>query len=321
MKNLILATCILAFSTSTYADEKWSVTVNFAMTGMPMVMPAQTHTVCVAGGEQDRSKMIPMENGCTTSNIKSTATSLSLHIECPAPQKLSGDLKMTYGANSYKGEMTAKGDFGGHQGDIKISYNGKKIGSCSANDNTAKQANKMLDQQQQLLAQQQAMQNSAMAMACGQAANELNYQAEAALATMCPNFKSMVCKVFNTKASTAKGLNQLQLEKGEELSNIADYCGANLTELSAKACTSAKSQQKWLEASQFCGEDAELAALAAKECTGLNFTAMSFEDPRRNYQPICSRYASKARQENNSVLDSGKKALDNVNKLRGVFGF
>ena len=225
MKKFTVAVCVLAVSTISYADEKWSVNVNMSMTGMAMAIPSQTHTVCVAGGEQNRSRMIPMEDGCTTSNIKTTANSMSLHVECPAPQKLSGDLKMTYNANSYKGEMTAKGDFGGHQGDIKISYNGKKIGTCAANENTVHQANKMLDEQQQLLSQQQALQNSAMAMACGQAANELNYQAEAALSAVCPNFKSMVCKIFNSKTNTPKGLAQLQLEKGEELASIADYCG------------------------------------------------------------------------------------------------
>lgn len=320
MKNYLLVTCLLALNSLSYADEKWSVTVNMAMTGMPIAIPSQTHNVCVAGGEQNRSKMIPMEDGCNTSHLKSTANSLSVHIECPAPQKMSGDLKMTYSANSYKGEMTAKGDFDGYKGDIKVSYSGKKIGTCSANDNTANQVNKMLEQQQQLLNQQQALQGGAMAMACGQAANELAYQAETSFSAMCPNFKSMVCKVFNSKISTPKGLTQLQLEKGEDLSAIADYCGANLSEITVKACTTAKSQQKWLEAVQLCGEDNELATIAAKECTGLNFTSMSVGDARRNYQPLCSRYAAKARQENN-VLDSGKKALDNVNKLRGVFGF
>lgn len=321
MKNYLLVACLLALSSTSYADEKWSVTVNMAMTGMPMAIPSQTHTVCVAGGEQNRSKMIPMEDGCTTSNIKTTANSMSVHIECPAPQKFSGDLKMTFSANSYKGEMTAKGDFDGYKGDIKVSYSGKKIGTCLANDNTANQANKMLEQQQQLLSQQQAMQNSAMAMACGQAANELNYQAETALSAMCPNFKSMMCKTFTSKTNTPKGLAQLQLEKGEDLPTIADYCGANLSEITAKACSTAKAQQKWLEAVQLCGEDTELAVLAAKECTGLNFTSMPIGDARRNYQPLCARYAAKARQENNNVLDSGKKALDNMNKLRGVFGF
>jgi len=50
-------------------------------------------------------------------------------------------MKMTYTANSYKGEMTARQLLtDGYQGDIKITYSGRKIGTCAATENTALQA-------------------------------------------------------------------------------------------------------------------------------------------------------------------------------------
>lgn len=318
MKRYLLP--LLVLSAAVHADEKWNVTVNMAMTGMPFPIPQQTHTVCVAPGEQNRTKMIPTEDGCTTSNVKTTGNSMSAHIECPPPKKMSGDVKVTYTGNSYKGEMTARGDFDGHPGDMKITYAGKKIGSCSPGENTVTQANAMMAQQQAQMAQIQGMQANYNSMACAQVANEMNIQAEAYMTAMCPTIKTDICKVFARKSADPAALRQLKLEKGDDWVQVASYCGADINALSAQACTSAKSQQKWLEATEFCGEDSELAAVAAKECTGLKFTSMSQSDPRRNYQPLCAKYAVKARSEG-GVLDTGKKAIDGVNKLRGVFGF
>jgi hypothetical protein len=37
--------------------------------------------------------------------------------------------------------------------------------------------------------------------------------------------------------------------------------------------------------------------------------------------PLCDRYAKKARaSQGGGVMDTGKKALDGLNKLRGLFG-
>lgn len=178
----------------------------------------------------------------------------------------------------------------------------------------------MLAQQQAQMAQLQGMQGNYMTTACAQVANELNYQAESAMTSMCPNFKVDLCKAFSRKSSDPAALRQLKLEKGEDWPQIASYCGADANTVTAQACSTAKAQQKWLEASDFCGEDSELAAVAAKECTGLSFTSMASSDPRRNYMPLCSRYGIKGRAQG-GLIDSGKKAIDGVNKLRGVFGF
>ncbi len=319
--GLLSGLCLLTMSGQSVADDKWEVKVNMAMTGMPFAIPQQTHIICAAStaNEQARLKMIPTEEGCTTSQIKSSPSSMSVHIECPTPNKMSGDMKMTYTANSYKGEMTARSHSDGYQGDIKITYIGKKIGTCAASENTALQAKQQLKQQQTMMAQQQANQDHYMSTACAQMANEMNIQTVTMMSQTCPNLKTDICQAFKVKTSNPTYFKQLKLEKGEYLGEIATYCNVDAQIIEQQACTAAKNQKLWLEASEFCGEDSDLAMIAAKECTGLSFTSMPTSDPRRSYMPLCSRYAQKA-QTNPRLIDSGTKALDGINKLRGLFG-
>lgn len=317
--SLVPACLTLAVLGIAHADDRWSVTTSFDMPGMPFPMPPQTREVCVSPDDKTHSKMVPMEDGCQVSNLKTTGNSTSFHMECAPPKKMSGDLKMTWSGNTYNGEMTAKTDMHGHSGTMKITYAGKKIGSCDHSENTVVQANQMMAQQQAMMKQQQAMQGSYMAQACQQAANEMNTQAVGMMTQMCPNLKTDICKAFSTRTASPDGLRQLILEKGDDWQSVAGFCGADAGAIKTKGCAAAKSGKNWPAAVDLCGvDDPDMANIAKSECGGLNFTAMPQDDARRSLRPVCSKYMPKS--SGGGAIDTGKKALDNINKLRGLFG-
>ena len=61
----------------------------------------------------------------------------------------------------------------------------------------------------------------------------------------------------------------MELKQEGKLDGIAGYCGQDAAALQRKACTAAKTRQRWDAAWALCGEDPELAAVAQKECPGM----------------------------------------------------
>lgn len=131
---LVLIACLGAGSV--YADDKWEVTTSMEMVGMPFQMPATTQVVCLPPGEQNTEKMVPADKNCKVKSFSTSGNTSRFRIECAPPQQMTGEGEITrMGKDAYKGLLKAKGNMQGQAFDMKISYAGRKIGSCPASEN------------------------------------------------------------------------------------------------------------------------------------------------------------------------------------------
>jgi hypothetical protein len=316
MTRRLLPTLFLGLlSLPALADEQWEITTSFEMTGMPMAMsmPPTTTKVCVPPGEQSREKLVTSgDKNCKVSNFRSTGNSSSFHIECGPPNNMSGDGQVTWSAGGYKGSLKAHTRMDGQNIDMKMTYTGRKTGACTGDSVNVR----ALQAQAQTAQTQQAAYTNQM---CQQMVENLAYQGSEYMGQSCPNLKANICKSLSQRPEDPVGFLTLQQEG--RLEGAAAWCGQDTAALQQRACVAAKAKKRWDAATSLCGEDPELAAVAQKECGGLNFTAMPSEDSRRAMLPLCSRYAPrKPAAAGNSAVDTGMKAVDTVNKLRGLFG-
>lgn len=300
---------------SALADEQWEITTAVEMTGMPMAMsmPPTTTKVCVPPGEQSREKLVSSgDKNCKVSNFRTSGNSSSFHIECGPPNKMSGDGQVSWSGDSYKGSLKARSTMEGMTMDMKITYNGRKTGACTGDSVNVR----ALQAQAKNAQVNQAVYTNRM---CQEIVNNLAWQGSEYMGQTCPNLKPAICQALTARVNDPLGFMKLQQEG--QLEGVAGYCGQDAVALKQQACQAAKSQKRWDAAGALCGDDPELAAVARQECGGLNFTAMPSEDPRRGMMAFCSRYApKKPAAASGGAIEQGVKAVETINKLRGLFG-
>ena len=316
IRPLLLALSLLAGPV--LADEKWEVTTSLEMTGMPFQMPPTTQTVCVPPGEQGNQKLIPADKNCKMTGFSTSGNTSRFHMECSAPQKMSGDGEITrMGRDAYKGQLKAHSNVDGTDTDMKMTYAGRKLGTCATNESTAARAGAMQADINAL----QAKRGASVKQVCQQMANDMNWNAVEGAAPVCPTLKADICRRFGKLSSTPDSLRGLR-QQHEDWEQIAGYCGKDPEAMKVAACQTAKQQKVWDAAIDFCGAgDPELEQQARENCGGLDFTSMSPNDKRRSWAPLCKQYARQARASSpGGMMDAGKKALDGINTLRSLFG-
>lgn len=313
MKRCLLALCVCltGLGGTAAADDKWEVTTSMEMAGMPFQMPSTKQTVCLAPGEQNNEKMVPADKNCQMKSFTTAGNTSRFRIECAPPQQMTGEGEITrLGKDTYKGELRAKGNMQGQAVDMKISYAGRKIGSCAASENTVTKAKAMAAQQQAQIGQ-----------SCRQMADSMTWQVADQMATTCPTLKADICKKakadFGKLAGDPEGLRNYQQQRGD-WRELAGYCGVDAGGLQARACATAKDKRLWGSVAEFCGSEAE--AMAGDHCTGRSYSVIMMSE----YGPLCERYSEKV-----SVTGGGagggagakiNQAIDGINKLRGLFG-
>lgn len=280
---------------ATPVEDKWEITTSMEMTGMPFKMPPTTTTICVPQGQQSTEKMVPKQDNCTVSGFKVTGATSRYHVECPAPQKMSGDGEFTTtGKDAYRGSMNAKMDMEGTQTEMKMTYAGRKLGVCGAGD-AAISPTAIMKQQKEMTAQ-----------SCTQMADGMSWQNASAMTTMCPTMQKDICtraKKLFAPVKTSSDVVALQ-EKRPDWKGLAGYCGIDANVIAKNACVDAKKTKNWNNAVLVCGEDAELEAIAKKECTGMNYTGAQGGE----YAPLCDHYADKLPKAKTSMFGSMLKA-------------
>lgn len=136
IKKSITSILILLFGAATlFAGEvnmkpgQWEISTKMEMAGMPMQMPAVTHTQCIT--EED---LVPLtaqyqNDDCKIKNKKISGDTLSWEMECDAEDgKITGTGEVTYSGTSFNGKMIIKtpGDM-----TMKNTITGKRIGNCT----------------------------------------------------------------------------------------------------------------------------------------------------------------------------------------------
>lgn len=314
-KRSLLALCACLVAGAAAADDKWEVTTSMEMVGMPFQMPPTTQVLCLAPGEQNNEKMVPVDKSCKLKSFSTSGTTSRFSIECAPPQQMTGDGEITrFGNDAYKGSLRAKGNMQGQAFDMKISYAGKKIGSCAASENTVTKAKAQAAQMQAQVGQ-----------SCKQMVDGMTWQLADQMKGSCPTLKADLCKKakaeFTRLGNDAEGLRNYQ-EQRQDWKQLAAYCGVDTTALQAKACTSAKAQKLWGSVATFCGSEAE--ALAGANCTGSSYSEVMMSE----YGPLCGAYKDKvvvtgggsAPSSNGDTAAKLNQAIDGINKLRGLFG-
>ncbi len=128
---LIVVSLCIAGSGPNMKPGLWEITTKMEMPGMPMSMPASTHTQCLT-----KKDMVPSgsqnSEGCKTKLLKVKGNVVTWEVICKGQGGVStGKGKITYSGNKFKGTM--KMDMKNHgQKKMKMTshISGRRIGKC-----------------------------------------------------------------------------------------------------------------------------------------------------------------------------------------------
>ena len=122
----ILAAVSISFAAPDLKEGKWEITTKMEMKGMPMEMPAVTHTQCLT-----KNDFVPQDPGpnqkCEPEKSKVSGNTVTWSIKCDGEGgPMTGNGKVTHSGDSFKGSMNMK-----QQGmDMTSHISGKYIGKC-----------------------------------------------------------------------------------------------------------------------------------------------------------------------------------------------
>ena len=122
----------LSFAEPDMRDGLWEITVKTDMPGMPMQMPAMTHTQCIT--KKDLIPQKPEKNqDCKIINSKTSGNTVSWTIQCRDKDGTTTESsgKVTYKKDKFDGTIDMTVNQPG-QGKMKMTQHmsGKRIGEC-----------------------------------------------------------------------------------------------------------------------------------------------------------------------------------------------
>jgi hypothetical protein len=108
-------------------DDLWESKISIeGMDMMGMAIPSQK--ICTqAGKSMDPNDAMKGQDGCTVSDYKNSGTKSSWKFKCTGAQPMSGSAEMNATPNEYTIKMNTQSA----QGNLNMTANGKKIGSCN----------------------------------------------------------------------------------------------------------------------------------------------------------------------------------------------
>ena len=120
----------IAFGGPNMKPGKWEITTETEMTGMPMKMPAFTHTQCLkAESFVPQAGAQATNKDCTVSDIKVSGNTVSWKLSCSGKSgRMKGTGKVTYKGDTMEGDMSMVMEDAGIE--IKNKITGKRIGEC-----------------------------------------------------------------------------------------------------------------------------------------------------------------------------------------------
>ena len=319
-------------------DELWAVTSKMEMEGMPFAMPGQTTNVCIEKGKQnDPSRAVPTDKkqDCKTTDVKMSGNKSTWKMVCTGKDAMTGSGEMTSGNGSYNGKMQMHSK----DGDMNMSYAGKRIGTCDyATENPSAKANAMI-------AQHQAASEQERVKECKQALDENSYghflkpdcswakdaQSKKMCSGMaCPDMRPQMCDRLSKKMS-ASDEGYVDVAEHKEARKLALECGLPFEKATRAYCKRQLDAKDYKQLADYC--DKEAKPLFDKYCAGRDYTAAMDS----GYGPICQRYGkwknadgedAPADGQNKPASDGksnssnpAKSILDGAKSLKGMFGF
>ncbi|HEY3074503.1 MAG TPA: DUF3617 family protein [Burkholderiales bacterium] len=323
-------------------DELWEITSQMNMPGMPAGMGARTAQVCTEKGDQKKA-MTQGNDKCKVTDLKQSGNSVHMAMSCPE-----GDAVMdtTYNAarTEYKGTMKMTS----RQGEMTMTMNGRKVGSCDA-----KQAQKERDAEMAATsAQIERSQAQSAAMLAKMQDDQIKECAEA-VETMQVKKLGLYERCNSGKEHAEACASQLKSEHSKRsatacMANAAEYCkryqtmegftkakgsedGAATCKLSsatlkASFCPRAAQTENLAFLGRFCPVEAKPIAVA--HCAGRGYTSKV----KDKYTEFCGLVVAKSDLEDEDKPAQKKDAkaqitesvtqgvTQGVNKLKGLFG-
>jgi hypothetical protein len=110
-------------------DDLWEVSTKMEMPGMPMAMPAQTNRFCIGKNRKDE-EFVPKQGECRMVESKRVGNKFTYKMDCAGNTPGTVDGAITFGNNTYDGQMRMTMKQTNHTMDI--TFTGKRIGDCAA---------------------------------------------------------------------------------------------------------------------------------------------------------------------------------------------
>ena len=265
-------------------DDLWEVTMKMEMAGMP-AMPARTQNVCQKKGAPDPTKVGDKDSDCKTTDKKQSGNKSSWNFSCTKPEPMTGSGEVTYSSDgSYQGVMKMKSD----SMDLKQTFTGKKVGSCTYEDPMKK------------VEQMQSQNKAMMAKECDKQIEQLNPMMVFGGHDL-PD-SALICKDRRADFCTQTGkVTQSMKDPAGFSSANSKYpawreamkaCGNDPATISGPVCKTAVDKKDW----HFVGDNCpvEGRAVALQNCTGMDYTAV-MSSP---YREVCQKYGADLAKKN-----------------------
>lgn len=324
---LAMITSLLSAAACAVPGEYWEVTSKMEMPGMPFAMPATTIKVCIPPGEEkDPRRMQDKKSNCEFTDVKTSGNKVSYKGKCVEKD---GTMNMegenTYERDSYHGIMHMTGKSQGHDMDMKMTYNSKRIGgSCDS---------------EEMVKKMQAQTKDAMDKMCD--TSDFNTRKWIGSATMfiapqpaCQGKKDALCDAVRKDAP--RDADTYQTLVSAEKSNgklITKTCGLDMAATTKSICKTINGKN-YSQLSAHCPAEAKAFRENQRRrgCEGRSYTAATkAEDFRKCMSGVKADEASDDSMQNEAPAPhkSGNSSLNNpaadvlegAKKLKGIFGF
>ena len=134
---LVLALALLgahpcSAASAPFKPGNWRITTKCTMSGMPMQMPAMTHTQCLTADDmvpQPQQMGDAAGNACAISNLRTSGNTVTYDLRCnTGDASMTGHGTITYTAESMQGTMTMT--MQPENMKMTYTYSGPRVGDC-----------------------------------------------------------------------------------------------------------------------------------------------------------------------------------------------
>ena len=299
----------LAWGQAPEPGEEWQMTMSMQMGAMSM--PGRSTNQCIALSQGVVAPQAP-EGNCTSTVLSQTADTVSMKFACTGKDAMEGTGTFTRTGKTMKGQMvmtTKAGDT------MQMNYTGTNTGKACDAKATQRAANAMVAQS----AAQMDQMCTESARSGGQAMMFFGQNA------LCKDAKYTAAYCANV--SGEKGYTMLRTEEQSAkamsmpspVPQIESACSVSMPAMRAQLCSTAEQRKSWQFLAQEC--DAEAKALAAQQCAGRGYTAMSTSP----YKEFCGAYGASGAAADAAPAPETPKPEDAVKRglkgLKGKLGF
>ena len=248
------------------------------------------------------------------SDVKQSGSKMSFKMTCTGKHPMSGEGEIEHAADNYRGMMHIVGDMEGQQVDMTQNFSGKRIGTCTYED----QGKKYM-----------AMQEKMTADMCKQSIDKLEWRVFSDDPTWSQQFA--VCKPYKkdfcarvTKVTadlhTVDGFKAFTADH-HDWKDLLATCAIASDSVLTDVCKKSVAANDWGVVADNCPVEAKAAT--AEHCAGRDYTAM-MAGP---YGALCQRYAQRptpdaVQQTLPTKEDAIKSGVnEGVNKLKKMLPF